>query len=85
LTHGYLRNPCKYGSVSSLETDDDQISGAHTSASSTPPTPTFPPSATTDPHRHALADAVQHGLHLYLDGHLAEHLAHIEHLVADGR
>ena len=71
--------------MSTLETDDDQIPGAHTSASSTPPTPTFPPSATTDPHRHALADAVQHALHLHLGEHLAEHLTRIERLVADGR
>jgi uncharacterized membrane protein len=55
--------------VSTLETD-----GAKTPDAS-------PSSALADPHRDALAEAVQHALHL----HLSEHLARVEDLVAGGR
>ena len=52
-----------------LETDDAQTPGAS------------PSPAPADPHRHAVAEAVQHALHL----HLSDHLARVEHLLAGGR
>jgi uncharacterized membrane protein len=73
LVYLLLAKSCNNNSVAPLDTTDAKTPDA--SPSSAPP----------DPHRHVLAEAVQHAVHLHLGEHLSEHLARIENLVAGGR